>query len=213
MKTLIITAAVIGTLILGALGLYNYANGLQQEGVARETELNAQYLDNQNELSAYISKFYETIGVANLKSDKMDQILLDAVKGRYEGHTSAQPGQGQLFSAIQEAYPNVDLSIYDRILDQINSGRDAYKQKQSKLLDMLRSYDKWRESGLVQSRIIAMMGVPSERLEARIGTTVKRGRDARDQMYLIVLTKSTTDAYQSGQLDPLSVPGGKSDKK
>lgn len=213
MKTLIIVGAVIAALVLGAFGLYNYANGLQQEGVARETELNAQYLDNQNELSTYISKFYETVGVANLKSDKMDKILLDAVKGRYEGHTSAQPGQGQLFSAIQEAYPNIDLSIYDRILDQINSGRDAYKQKQSKLLDLLRSYDKWRESGLVQSRIIAAMGVPSQRLEARIGMNVKRGAEARDQMYLIVLTTSTTDAYTSGHLDPLQVPGADNNKK
>jgi len=213
MKYLIICGAIIGVLLLCCLGVYNYANGIQQEGVARETELNNQYLDNQNELSTYISKFYETVGVANLKSDKMDQILMDAVKGRYEGHTSAQPGQGQLFSAITEAYPNIDMSIYDRILDQINSGRDAYKQKQSKLLDMLRSYDKWRESGLVQSRIIAAMGVPTQHLEARIGTLVKHGAEARDQMYLIVLTQSTTDAYTSGHMDPLSVPGGKSDKK
>lgn len=209
MKTLIIVGAIIGALILGVLGIYGYANGIQQEGVARETELNAQYLDNQNELSTYISKFYETIGVANLKSDKMDQILLDAVKGRYEGHTSAQPGQGQLFSSIKEAYPNIDLSIYDRILDQISAGRDAYKQKQSKLLDMLRSYDKWRESGIIQSRIISAMGLPSNHLEARIGTSVKHGSDARDQMYLIVLTQSTTDAYNSGHLDPLQVPGAK----
>src|SRR5262249_47679195 len=128
MKKLIVIG-VLAAVFVGLIGIYNYANSLQQEGVARETELTAQYLDNQNELSTYISKFYETIGVANLKSDKMDKILLDAVKGRYEGHTSAQPGQGQLFSAIQEAYPTVNLDIYDRILDQISAGRDAYKQK------------------------------------------------------------------------------------
>ncbi len=214
MKTLIIVGAIVAALFLSAIGLYSYANGLQTEGVARETELNAQYLDNQNELSTYISKFYETIGVANLKSDKMDQILTDAVKGRYDGQaSSAKTGQGQLFSAIKEAYPNIDLSIYDRILDQIAAGRDAYKAKQSKLLDMLRGYDKWRETGLVQSRIIAAMGVPSNHLEARIGTSVKHGSDAREQMYLIVLTQSTTDAYNSGHLDPLTIPGAKTDKK
>jgi hypothetical protein len=32
-------------------------------------------------------------------------------------------------------------------------------------------------------------------------------------MYLIVLTQSTTDAYNSGHLDPLSIPGAKTDKK
>jgi hypothetical protein len=212
MKTLIIVGAILGALVLGAIGIYGYANSLQMEGVARETELNAQYLDNQNELSTYISKFYETVGIANLKSDKMDQILTDAVKGRYEGHTSAQVGQGQLFSAIKEAYPNIDLSHYDRILDLINSGRDAYKQKQSKLLDMLRSYDKWRESGIFQSMVLGKY-FPSNHLEARIGTSIKHGAEARDQMYLIVLTQSTTDAYNSGHLDPLSIPGAKTDKK
>jgi len=98
-------------------------NGIQKDGVNYETQLNAQYLDNQNELGSYISGFYEQVGVANLKSQKMDQILTDAVKGRYDGNaSSAQVGHGQLFSAIQEAYPNVDLSVYDKILNYVQAG-------------------------------------------------------------------------------------------
>ena len=208
-KGLIVGIAILGVLLLGGMGIYSYCNGLQQEGVAQETGLNAQYLDNQNELSTYISTFYETIGVANLKSDKLDQILTDAVKGRYDGKTSAQPGQGQLFSAIVEAYPTIDLTIYDKIVDFIHAGREAYKQKQTKLLDMLRAYDKWRDSGMVQKRVIRGMGFPSDGLEARIGKTVKHGAEAREQMYLIVLTDSTTDAYGNGHLNPLPIPGAK----
>ena len=207
-KSLIILGILGAIVIVAGISFYNYVNGLQQQGVAQETALNAQYLDNQNELSTYVSKFYESVGVANLKSDKMDKILLDAVKGRYEGNTSAQPGRGQLFSAIQEAYPDIDLKVYDRILDLINAGRDAYKQKQTKLLGMLQGYDQWRGSGLVQKHVISgVLGFPSDGLEARIGKDVKRGAAARDQMYLIVLTQSTTDAYDSGHMDPLTVPG------
>ncbi len=208
-KGLIITLAVLAALVIGVISLFNYASGLQKEGVAQETSLNAQYLANQNELSTYVSKFYETIGVANLKSDKMDQIITDAVKGRYENNSSAQPGRGQLFSAIQEAYPNADLSVYDRIIDQINSGREAYKAKQDKLVDMLRAYDAWRKSGLIQPAIIRTMGFPSDALEARIGTDVKHGAAAEEQMWLIVTTTSTSQAYQTGHQDPLQVPGGK----
>ncbi len=209
-KLILIGAALIALLFAGC-GLYGYANSLQQEGVARENELNAQYQSNQLELDTYITKFHETIGVANLKSQQMDQILTDAVKGRYEGHTSAQPGQGQLFSAIKEAYPQLDLSLYDRILDIISAGRESYKQKQTKLLDMLRSYDTWRQSGIVRSRLLKG-SFPSDSLTARIGTDVKHGQSALDQMYLIVLTTSTTDAYKSGHMEPLEVPGLKPTK-
>ena len=212
-KGLIIGGAVVGLILIVILSFVGCASSAKSAGVRMETSLNAQYLDNQNELSTYTSTFYETIGVANLKSDKMDKILTDAVKGRYEGHTSAQPGQGQLFSAINEAYPNLDLKVYDKIVDFIKSGRETYKQKQSKLLDMLRAYDTWRNEGLIRPSLIRMLGFPSQNLEARIGTTVKRGEEARNQMYLIVLTDSTVDAYQTGRQNPLPIPGATPEKK
>ena len=45
------------------------------------------------------------------------------------------------------------------------------------------------------------------RLGFDLSQDVKRGAAARDQMYLIVLTQSTTDAYDSDHMDPLTVPG------
>src|SRR6185369_8370334 len=117
---LIITLVVIGGLVGTVIGLYNYANSLQMTAIAKETQLSKQYLDNQNELGAYISSFYEQVSVANLKSDKMDKILLDAVKGRYDNElSSAKVGQGQLFSAIKEAYPDLgtNMQLYDKIMD------------------------------------------------------------------------------------------------
>ena len=114
----------------------------------------------------------------------MDQILTDAVKGRYDGNSSAKVGGGQLFSSIKEAYPNIDVSQYDRILDLISAGRDAYKQKQSKLIDMLRGFDKWRVgSGPINKMLISWMHIPDDELVARIGKTSTRGRDAEDQMW------------------------------
>jgi hypothetical protein len=209
---MIIVGALLLLLIIGGGSCYGTMNSIQQEGVAQETALSAQYLDNQNELSSYKASFYEQIGVANLKSEKMDQILEDAVKGRYDGNSSAQPDRGQLFSAIVEAYPDLKgLDIFDKIVDHIRAGREAYKQKQSKLLDMLRAYDRWRGSGIIHSRLVKMAGFPSEHLEARIGTSVKRGAEARDQMYLIVTTADTKKAYETGTDEPLQVPGN--DKK
>jgi hypothetical protein len=210
-KSLIIGGVILGAFLVLAFSLYSYVNSTRSAGITHETGLNAQYLDNQNELSSFKSSFYEQIGVANLKSDKLDKILEDAVKGRYEG--KMEPGTGgAMFSAITEAYPNLQgqLDLYDRIVDFVRAGREAYKQKQSKLLDQLRAYDKWRQDGIVRSFIVRnVLGIPSDALEARIGTTVARGQAARDQMYVIVLTSDTKKAYETGVDEPMKVPGGK----
>jgi hypothetical protein len=206
---LIIGGGLFAALIVGGFSLYGYVNSQYNAGKNLEIGLNTQYLDNQNELSTYISSFYEQVGVANLKSDKMDKILTDAVKGRYDGKDSkAQVGQGQLFSAIVEAYPDLqnNLNIYDKIVDFIRAGREAYKQKQTKLLGMLQAYDSWRTDDIIRSWFVGKY-FPSSALEARIGTNVKRGEEARNQMWLIVTTQSTSDAYNTGHMDPLQVPG------
>ena len=207
---LAIALVIVGVLIVGSLvvvgGLYGYASSLQSERVTRENQLSAQYSANQNYLSTYISTFYEELGVANLKSEKMDQILSDAVKGRYEdgGFSAGSP----FFAAVSEAYPDISgLNIYDRIVDHIKSGREGYRAIQDKLLDMIRSYNDWRQDGYLQSRIIEdFIHVPSERLEARIGTNVYRGKEALEKMQQIITTSSTQKAYETGTRDPLAVP-------
>ncbi|MBX3152059.1 hypothetical protein KF728_18010 [Candidatus Obscuribacterales bacterium] len=208
-KGLLIGIGVIVAAVIGIFSLYGYVNSTRNEGIRMETSLSAQYLDNQNELSAFKSSFYEQIGVANLKSDKLDQILEDAVKGRYEG--KMEPGTGgAMFSAITEAYPDLkgQLDLYDRIVDFVRAGREAYKQKQSKLIDMLRAYDLWRQEGLIKSFFLGKF-FPSQALKARIGSNVQSGQQALDQMYIIVLTSDTKKAYETGTDEPMKVPGGK----
>ncbi len=207
-KGLIITGAVLLGLLAVGFGLYSYANSTRNAGVRQEAALNAQYLDNQNELSSFKASFYEQIGVANLKSEKIDEIITDAVKGRYDGKMAPGTG-GAMFSAIAEAYPDIkgQLDVYDKIVDFIRASREAYKQKQTKLLDMLRAYDTWRREGFVRSFFVSQFGFPSSGLEARIGTDVKRGQEALDRMYIIVLTKDAKDSYETGIDTPVQVPG------
>lgn len=196
-------------LIVFTLGFtFGSVNKARNEGITREAALNAQYLDNQNELSSFVSTFYEQLGIADRKSDKLESILVEAVKGRYEGETSAQPGGGALFSAISEAYPDLSaLDTYDKVADTISAGREAYKNKQSKLLDMLRSYDTWRKKGLVHSKVVSAAGFPSSGLQARIGDKVTTGSEALDHMYRIVLASQAAEAYETGTLEPLDANG------
>ena len=192
----------LGVAVLFVVIGLGYVNSIRNSGIEYETRLSAQYLDNQNNLSAYIA---EQLGVADRKSDKLDQILADAVKGRYEDAGGFGKGGG-FFNAIAEAYPDLaGLDVYDRIVDYVSAGRESYKATQSKLLDMLRGYDVWRQQGIFRSMVVSLLGVPSDRLIARVGNSTWQGDDALEKMYQIVLVTDARAAYETSTMKPLSV--------
>lgn len=202
-KGLIIGLVVAGVIGFGGISVYTKVNSEYNAGMSMETRLSEQYQRNQAQLDASTKKIVESVGIANLKSDKLDQILKDAVSGRYADKDMKPGTGGALFSAIQEAYPQIDLNIYDRIIDQVNAGREAFKNKQNTLRDKVRAYETWLNSGLVQSKFISMMGYPSDNLEARIGKTATHGRDALAQMKVLVTSSSTNQSYETGTEEPL----------
>jgi hypothetical protein len=187
--------------------VFSAFNSTQKDMVSKEQALSAQYADNQNELSSYISTIKETLGLADRNTDALDRVLADAVKGRYEGDTSAQPGGGQLFSAITEAYPDLAgvTDAYAKVQDAVSAGRLAYKNQQTKLLDMLRDYETWKNSGFLHSMITGMVGAPSDNLRASVGDDTARGQQALDRMYKIVLTAEGNKAYESGEMEPMDL--------
>lgn len=206
--TTVIVLSVLAVVVGTGVGLYNYYNDLRNDSINHETRLAAQYMDNQNYLSNYINGFYEQVDVANLKSEQLDNILRGAVKGRYEDSGGFSTG-GSFFSILREDYPDLaGLDIYDEVVNYVSAHREGYRAKQTKLLDMLRAYDRWRQRGVVQHWIIDnWVGVPTERLEARIGgEVVATGEDAREQMYQIVLTSESNEAYEDGEMGPLEAP-------
>src|SRR5579884_1282735 len=151
LKIVGITVGVILLIIIGSgIGVFSAINSNQKHAVQLETALSAQYLDNQNELSSYISTINETLGVADRASAKANGIIVNAIKGRYQNGSSAKPTGGAFFSAIKEAYPDIHwtTALYAKVQDAVIAGRQAYKDKQSKLLDMLRNYDSWRNAGI-----------------------------------------------------------------
>jgi hypothetical protein len=200
-----IFVAIVAVILFSTIGAFSYVNSIRNEGVGYESQLNAQYLSNQNYLSSYISGFYEQTGLVKYKSEKLDQILSDYAKGRSGG--SDKEDRGNFINAVHEAAPDLSgLNIADKMLAYVSSGRAGYRDKQDQLLDLLRSYDKWRNTGIFQSMIIKnVLNYPSDNLEARIGTTVVRGSSARDKMYEIVLAPQAKTAYQSGEMTPLSI--------
>ena len=205
MKRLIAAGAALVLILIVAFSWYGRVNGLRNEGVGKESALVAQYSDNQNELSKYTTQIRESLGVADKGSEKLNEILTNAVQGRYDG--KMEPGtSGSMFSAISEAYPDLTATTesYSKVQDLVVSGRQAYANKQSKLLDMVRDYNTWRETDIVNSWIIKnALGFPSDNLKVTVGDNTFRGVDALDKLSRVIVTQDTVDTYNNGTLEPL----------
>lgn len=201
--SLIIVAFIIMPLISG----YSYYNNVRNDVVSMESDLMVQYPANMAYLSSYNGGFYEMLGLANLKSEKMDKILLDSVKGRYEGNGGFSPN-GAFFSAIKEAYPDLSglNSSYDKIIDYSSAKREGYRADQVKLLSMIRNYDNYINSNIIRSFIVKnILNAPTRRLKVKVGDKEYIGQDALDKMFQIVLVEGVTKAYETGKMKPLSV--------
>jgi hypothetical protein len=210
-KALLIAGGALLVVILLGAGVVGKINSVQKDGIGRETALSAQYDANRIKLSQIKTTFYSSLDVANLKSEKMDQIIEDAVKGRYDGNTSARPGTGSLFSAITEAYPDLsnNLDVYDKIVDFLMTERKEYAQQQTKLRDMIREYDTWRKSGVLHRMWVGFAGVPTDALEAHANGVTLTGEAALQQMKRLAIHSGAQDAYDSGVDDGERVPAGK----
>jgi hypothetical protein len=199
----IIIAVVV--VVLGG-GWFLVSNSVTNAGNVKETQLNAQYLDNQNWLSDCLVKTNQAASITKAQTDAFDKAMTDVIKGRYDGR-SAQPGS--MFSAIVENYPDMKgfNDAFNRAFNTVMGCRTDYRGMQSKLLDMLQKYDAWRTGSFT----VRTFGgdYPSNNLVAQIGSDRSRkGQAALDQMYTIVTTKDTQDAYKNGTMPTQDPFGG-----
>lgn len=209
-KGLIATIGIIVVVVIVAFSIFGTINSTRNEGIKQENALEAQYRSNQNELSTYILTIKESLGIADKGNNKIDEILSNAIQGRYDGNMDPGTG-GSMFSAITEAYPDLtaNIKMYEKVQDAVVSGRAAFKNQQNKLLDMVANYENWLQSGIVRSTVVKMIGFPSGTLEARVGDTVYTGQDALNKMKQIVLVKDATVSFETGETAPLIEPESK----
>lgn len=193
-----------GVIVVLALLGYSRLNDEYNESVRRESQLSMLFLSNQNELSAYVSTFYEEASVANMKSEKMTKFMTDAVRGRYDKNGGFDGSA--MVSMLKEAYPDMkEFGTFDKIIQHVKAGRESFKGKQEYLLDQIRTYKNWYREGFVRGYVMKKF-IPSVHLEARIGDKVVTGKEALDLMERIILTGDTKKAYETGVMDPLTMP-------
>lgn len=191
-------------LVIAALSIFGFYNGVRNEGIQQENTLEQQYQTNQNELSKITLTVKETIGIADKGNTQIDEIIKNAVQGRYDGAMDAGTG-GAMFSAIQEAYPDLtaNTALWAKVQDAIIAGRQSFANHQRVLSDRVSAYETWMEQGAVKSVMVDMIGFPSDNLEAWVGDDVYYGRAALERIKKPIVAKEATTAFETGEIAPL----------
>lgn len=132
MKILLSVLAIIfvlgGTVVGSYVSNANYGNEMEQS-------IDAQYKEEQNIRSNYFKKVTEVVQVNSMYKDHFKELIDAAIEGRYGAE-----GSKAALQFITEQNPTLDASLYTKVQQIIESGRNEFKNSQSVLIDMIRSY-------------------------------------------------------------------------
>ena len=191
----------IGFVALLLTSLVSCAGNADNNGKTKEADLTYQYKVNFAYLSNCLANGSAAAGVASANAAATDKILMDAVTGRYQGNSSAKPGDGQMFSAIKEAYPDISgvNNSYQKVMDVIIGCRTDYLGQQVQLADKLRSFDKWRHSTRIARKYANKYPDVDLIVDMPDGTTLT-GPAAEKKMGQLIVTAAAAKAQTTGTI-------------
>jgi hypothetical protein len=126
----IVVVIVLAILVVvgSAIGAYNSGNRFEQR-------IDAVYLNNQNILSNYTEKVQEAAQVTDMQKSDIKEVITAALQNRY-----GKDGAKAVFQAIHEQNPQIDSTVYRKLQEIIQAGRDEFQNNQTTLIDVTRSY-------------------------------------------------------------------------
>lgn len=204
-RTIVIGLVCIGV-VMGLFGLIGKYTSLRNEGRSQEIAISAEFRSTMARYGQFRTAVYDELTIAREKRDALNKILVDATAGRYD--RKDKPGtvdRQALVNAIAEAYPDLKgLNIYDKVLTEIQAGRERFSKDQETIQDMVRSYNSWRDTGgTLDPWLIGMMGFPSDRLKVQIGDKTYTGQEALDKISTVIVGADTREIFDSGEDKPL----------
>lgn len=139
--TVLILAA-IAILVLGGIFAITSYISAANFGNASEQSLIAKHDDLKNIKSNYTLKVAEIAQVPQAYRKDLEKVIAATFEGRYGEQGVARgsdPGK-QTWQWLQEQNPSLDSSLYARIQQVMESGRNEFTVAQTEFLDMKRAY-------------------------------------------------------------------------
>lgn len=128
-----VPVAILATIVMVIVGSYVSA---YNTGNRLEKTIEAQWTDNTNVLSSYHTKIEEAVQVPEMYKNDFKEVVVGALEGRY-----GDGGSKATFQWIKEHNIDFDSALYTKIQQMIESGRNEFKNSQSKLIDKKRVYE------------------------------------------------------------------------
>jgi len=174
--TLGIVAGIIGFGFMMWSGIYNQANSYEKTIVAKHESL-------KNILAQYQNKIIEMVQVPEMYKEDVKEVITAAVQGRY-----GQDGSKAVFQMLKEQNPSLDVSVYAKIQNTIEAGRDRFTNEQNVFIDQKRGYETVLGT-FVTGSIMKLQGWPKITLAD----------------YKIVTNEQTEESFKTGIDKPMKL--------
>lgn len=165
-----VLVALVGFIVMSYVSAHNTANAFEQQ-------IKAVYSNNQNVLASYSQKVVEAAQVPTMMTDDIVRVTREAIGGRY-----GPDGSKAVFQMLREQNPQLDPQLYRKVQQLVESGRDEFKNSQTRLIDVKRSYETALGT-FMQGKFMRMAGYPTINLDD----------------YKIVVNDRTENAFKTGK--------------
>lgn len=198
-------------LVFVVIILVTTRNSVINAGNDKQQTLIRDYKDTTNVLSTCLVNTKTAVGVANAQTTALDKVITDAVRGRYTGSTTAKPGtSGSLFSAIAEAYPDLNglSKTFGDALIIITGCRKDFYDSQKVLQAEVAGFNSWK-TNTWKVRHLGGGNFPSNALLIEVAGKPVKGNAALEQMGRLVVVSEAQTGRDTGVIvntDPFSTP-------
>lgn len=134
-RTLLIALGIVGLLFVGAIGMVGIGYvSVNNTCVAKEATLTATKDNSKSVYDNFWKKVKEVAQVPAEYQKGMKETYATIMDARYKNSTHV------MMNWIKEANPNFDSSMYSRVQQVIESGRNDFQDSQKQMIDQVRDY-------------------------------------------------------------------------
>ena len=201
---------IIGSVVIGlvmVIGVANWYKSVQNEGERTQERIEALYKMSRASLSTCLGKSDIAAQVTEQEFKRLQDLLTHVAAARYTENgqpttASGALGGGQLISALQEAYPQIDQRSWQNLQTIVVGCRGEFESSQNRIFIDAASFEEWIQTDNVFNAIIKN-NFPSDSLDVEVLATGETltGAQALEYMTRVIEVSDGRDAFRDGVLE------------